>query len=303
MKKLKEIFLKQSGSVLVLVAFAFTGLMGMTGLAIDGGTIYMNKAELQKIANAAVLSGAQELTSEDEQDVRDIVDDITIQHNEQDTLGPVDITMKDSVKVNLNKTVPLSFLKLFGIDTLDVRVDATAGLGVMGRAVGAVPLGVEEDYNFEYGETHFLKVGSGDSDYGEFGILGLDGPGAKTYEETFRNGFDEELAIGDIVNTESGNISGKTSEVVEEKINQCDDMNDRNCARILLVPVYKPYNDDGGKVKQVEITGFAYFYLLDPTTIEADDDTVPGIFIERTGTGFTETGAVNRGAYSIKLTE
>ena len=37
MKKIKELLAKQNGNILVLVAVAFTGLLGIAGLAIDGG--------------------------------------------------------------------------------------------------------------------------------------------------------------------------------------------------------------------------------------------------------------------------
>ena len=66
MKKIKDLLAKQNGDILVLVAAAFIGLLGIAGLAIDGGTIYMTKAELQKVANASALSGGQELLSNEQ---------------------------------------------------------------------------------------------------------------------------------------------------------------------------------------------------------------------------------------------
>ena len=57
-----KLFKKENGNALVLVSLAMMALLAMGGLAIDGGMLFMTKAQLQKAANAAVLSGAQELT-------------------------------------------------------------------------------------------------------------------------------------------------------------------------------------------------------------------------------------------------
>ncbi|WP_047983908.1 pilus assembly protein TadG-related protein [Ornithinibacillus californiensis] len=300
MRKIKELFRRENGNVLLLASVALMGLLAIAGLVIDGSKLYMTKAELQKIANAAALSGAQELTVENESVVRMIVDEVIAKHDTEATLENVEIVMNDYVKVSLKDQVSLTFSTILGIDYVDITADAKASLGVMGRAFGAAPLGISDSLELIYGEKYYLKVGSGDSEYGNFGILALEGPGASTYEDTFRNGYSEELKVGDIINTESGNVVGKTSLVVQEKINSCSDPTERDCERIILVPVYRPYENDSNKIKQVQITGFAYFYIEDPMD---ERGTVPGVFIRRTGTGFTETGAVDRGAYSIRLTE
>ncbi|MFZ3577018.1 pilus assembly protein TadG-related protein [Virgibacillus sp. DJP39] len=301
MKIIRELLRKQDGNVLILVSLAFAGLLAITGLVMDGSRLYMTKADLQKVANAAALSGAQELTSNDEAIVRSIVDEVLVKHNEIAALDTVNVLLNDRVKVNLQRDVPLAFSKLFGIETVNIKADATASLGVMGRATGAVPLGVDESFVLEFGEEYPLKVGSGDSEYGNFGILALAGPGAKTYEETFRDGYSEELQVGDIVNTESGNVSGKTRDVVQTRVNSCNDMYARDCDRVILALIYKPYANELNKVKQVQITGFAYFYIKEP--MSATDTSITGIFMKRTGKGFADPNAVNRGAYSIKLTE
>ncbi|GGM30629.1 hypothetical protein GCM10011351_15950 [Paraliobacillus quinghaiensis] len=305
MKKIKQLFTKQNGSVLVLVAFAFTGILGMTGLAIDGGIVYMNKAELQKIANAAVLSGAQELTS-DGGNVKIIAQEVIAQHDEADTLQSTDVIqteIEQSVRVSLKKTVPHSFLKLFGVQSADVHAEAKAGLGVMGSAIGAAPLGIDESLELVYGEEYPLKVGSGDSDTGNFGILALIGSGTNNYEDALENGYQEELKVGDVIYTESGNKIGNTPTIINNKAANSCTISDRDCERILLVPVYKPYIDDGGKIKQVKITGFAYFYVLEFVSDGLGKGSIKGKFIKRTGTGFTTAGAVDKGAYSIKLME
>jgi hypothetical protein len=301
MAKIKELIRRENGNVLLLASIAFMGLLAMAGLVIDGSKLYMTKAELQKVANAAVLSGAQELTSDSETVVRDIVDEVILKHDATASLDSVEVVLNEYVKVGLKKPVSLVFSTILGMDEVDITASAKASIGAMGRAYGVAPLGISDSLELVYGQKYYLKVGSGDSEYGNFGILALEGPGAKTYEQTFRDGYTEELKVGDIINTESGNVVGKTSQVVDEKVNSCSDPSERDCERIILVPVYRPYGNDSNKIKQVEITGFAYFYIEAP--MDDEKGTVPGTFLRRTGTGFTEEGAVDKGAYSIRLTE
>ncbi|WP_156290349.1 Tad domain-containing protein [Oceanobacillus salinisoli] len=300
----KRLLKKEEGSVLFLGSLAFSALLAITGVVIDGGILYMTKADLQKTANAAALSGAQELTASQESAVTSIVDEILLRHQEKQSLESVEVILYDRVKVELKKTVPLAFSKLFGIDTVDIHANATAKIGVMGRATGAAPLGVDENLNLVYGEMYQLKVSSGDSTSGNFGILALEGKGAKTYEQTFREGYSEELKVGDTVAVQTGNIAGSTREVVKEKVSSACDIDDRECPRIIMVLVYKPVcadPDSCTNYQQVEITGFAYFYITEPMS---DKDTaITGKFIKRTGTGYVDGNAKDRGAYSIQLTE
>lgn len=51
----------QRGIVIPLVAIAMLALLGMTGLALDMGHLYINKTRLQNAVDAAALSGAKRL--------------------------------------------------------------------------------------------------------------------------------------------------------------------------------------------------------------------------------------------------
>jgi hypothetical protein len=294
----------ERGNVAVLVALSFMGLLAIAGLAIDGGLLYMTKTHLQKTANAAVLSGAQELTNNEEK-VRVIVNDILKAHKEETTINNLHVELENRVAVSLVKPVKLSFARIFGFDKVNVKVRSAAELRPIGRAAGAAPLGIDERTPLEYLKPYKLKVDSSDSVSGYFGILALGGPGARTYEENLQYGYQEELKIGMVIDTQTGNIAGKTRTVVQELVNGCPesprDVFDRDCSRVILVPVYKPYQFDSNQLKSVEITGFAYFYITDP--MSATDTSITGMFIKRTGTGYEENGSITRGAYKIRITE
>lgn len=300
MKFLKE----ERGSSLVLVGLAFMGLVLMTGLVLDAGVLYMEKRNLQKTANAAALSGAQELTT-DEESVQKIVNDIVEYHEEKNSLEKTNIQLNDRLDVYMTKNVALTFSSLFGKDSTEVKVRAAAHLANMGKASGAAPLGIDDSVSLEYYKEYKLKVDQTESEQGYFGILALGGPGAATYEDNLRYGYQDSLKLGDVIDTQTGNIAGKTRQVIQEKMK--DNCNytpggsiDRDCKRVLLIPVYKPYNHESGKqLKQVQVTGFAYFYITDPMSNK--DKSITGMFIKRAGKGVYDEDAPNKGAFAIRL--
>ncbi|HEY2422151.1 MAG TPA: TadE/TadG family type IV pilus assembly protein [Neobacillus sp.] len=301
---LKKITKEENGNTLVFAAIILVFLMGMAGLAIDGGMVYMTKSQLQKTANAAVLSGAQELTST-QQKVTNVVNEILTAHKESDTLTKLDINMERKVTIDLTNQVNLTFASLFGFKRMNVTVHASAELASIGNAIGAAPLGIDQSINLEYYKSYQLKVDSSGAVSGNFGILALDRPGAKTYYQNLRYGYQDVLKIGDIVDTQTGNIAGDTRSAVQERVNGCTqppgDYSLRNCSRILLIPVYKPYTSSINQLKSVQIMGFAYFYITDP--MSSTDTSIKGVFIKRTGNGSYIQGSIDRGAYSIRLTE
>ncbi|MEC5422964.1 pilus assembly protein TadG-related protein [Virgibacillus sp. C22-A2] len=295
----------QQGNALILVALAMGALLLAIGLVIDGGNLFVTKSHLQKTANAAALSGAQEIVNS-EGSVAAVVDEILVSHQEQESLAHLNIEENSQVHVELKKDVPLFFATLFGIESVPIQADAKAGLNPMGRAKGAVPLGIDETVDLVYGDTYALKVDAGDSVSGNFGVLALEGPGAKLYGDSLTHGFDDNLQVGDIINTQTGNIAGATRTGINYRIDNCPypdgEYEVRECPRVMLVIVYKPHSQTTNQLKSVEITGFAYFYVTD--RMKDNDDSIKGIFIKRAGPGLTgENSPHDRGAYAIKLME
>ena len=300
----RNLLQRERGSVLVLFAFVFTSLLALTGLAIDGGTLFLTKTHLQKTANAAALSGAQELFGESDR-VSAVVHHILEEHHEQNSLKTLDIQQDQKVTVALHREVSLSFLKLLGFEKAPVEASATASLAAMGRATGAAPLGIDDAISLQFYQQYKLKVDQTGVESGTFGVLALAGVGAKTYEESLRSGYGGEVAVGNIIPTQTGNIAGHTRSVINEKVNACSshpaDVEHRNCPRILLIPVYQPHNHTSNQLKEVKVTGFAYFYIQEP--MFSNDTAITGMFIKKTGPGVGAPDASNKGAYTIKLTE
>lgn len=304
MELLKKMLRDQKGSAVILVSFALVGLLGMTGLVIDGGSLYMTKGHLQKAANASVLSGAQELTNNNLA-VTVVVESVLEAHQEKENLVEMSIENGNKVSVYLRREVPLSFFKIFGWDSTPVEAKASAEIQTMGSAMGAAPLGIDDSVNLEFGVEYKLKVDEADVNTGNFGILALGGTGSSTYEDNLKNGYQSVIAVDDVLETQTGNVAGKTKDGVKTRIDACPypvgETHHRDCPRILLVPVYKPLSHDQNQLKEVKVTGFAYFYITEP--VNNQDKAIVGQFIERAGTGIARPETVNKGAYSIRLTE
>lgn len=301
---IKKLIDRENGNAIVLVTISMLVLLSMAGLVIDGGKLFVTKSHLQKAANASVLSGAQKLLF-DEQIVNNIVNDVLEFHEEKESLQEVIVEGNHLVRVSLNKNMPLSFSTLFGLDSSPVYAEAAAEIGTMGKAQGAVPIGIDERFQLEYFKEYQLKTDTIGNDTGWFGILSLGGSGADTYYENFMNGYDEEIEVGDVLPTETGNVAGKTRAAIKARIDNCpytfEDAVDKKCSRIILIPVYRPVDISSNQVKEVMVRGFAYFYLTKPAS--SKDTTVHGMFIKTTGPGTIDPNAANRGAYSIRLTE
>lgn len=295
---------EQNGNAAVLTGLTMAVLLSFTALVVDGGMLFVTKAHLQKTANAAVLSGVQELT-ESEEKVKAVVDEVLAYHDEAGSHQATAVVLGQKVTVELRKEVKLGFSRIFGVDTAAAAAKASAEIGFMGSAVGAAPVGIDESIPLEYGKQYKLKVDETEVAAGNFGILALGGGGARTYEDNLKYGYQNELKVGDIIDTQTGNIAGKTQTGIQLRIDDCPypagELFHRDCPRILLVPVYRPYNVNGNQIKQVEITGFAFFYVKSP--MDMHDKTINGEFLKRADTGFIKPGAVDRGAFAIRLTE
>lgn len=303
MKRLN--FLKEEdGIAVVWFSLVFIVLVFIAGMAIDGGRLYETKAELRKAADAAVLSGAQDLEISNSS-VSYIVNKILTEHNEQNSLTNLQINNGSSVTATLEKQVPLYFMKIFNFNTAPVSVRSTAAIFPLKETIGIVPFGISKDVPLEFMKEYELKVDSGDSISGNFGILALSGVGGRLYEDALKYGYDSDITEGQIIDTQTGNIQQKTVRGVNYRIDASPyatgDLTHRDDPRIITVLVYEPYQASAKQLKSVKICGFATFYLEQP--MSSNDSTVKGYFIKRVGTGIGDETALDRGTYAIKLVE
>lgn len=144
----------QAGQALVLIALLMPVLLGFLGLAIDYGRLVAERRKLQNYADAATLSGAQDLSLYAGNACSDAQHNLTtdlgnnppgytsvpaclgtpsdtttpgvyVYHNPNDT-SQVDASIDDTIRVNLKSTVPLAFLPALGLGLENVTASATA---------------------------------------------------------------------------------------------------------------------------------------------------------------------------------
>lgn len=300
-----RLFKKQDGSTIVLVAIMLSVFLGILALVVDVGNLYLEKAKIQKVADAAVLAGAQELPRNQNQ--AQSIATQTVELNEE---NPRDFSVfiqnnATTIEVFANKKVELFFASALGFENPVIRASASADLMPITSGVGAVPLGVEYSTSLVFGSVVKLKVA--DATYGNFGALALTGPGAKNYETDLENGYGFEIEVGDVLNTETGAMAGKTYTAVTKRIQSCPNQTylsySDDCKRLILVPVFKPIVIDNAKqVKQVEVVGFATFFIENVTTTSSNSEVI-GRFIQTTYPGSISSTQTNYGTFGYKLTK
>jgi len=119
----------EKGQVLVMAALVMLVLVGAIGLAIDLGRIFTARAQLVRAVDAAALAGTLELPNLSAAQAKV---QAYMSENEPDAQIDVPISPQErQIEVNGSKQVPMFFIKVLGIDSVEVTAHATAGFGVL----------------------------------------------------------------------------------------------------------------------------------------------------------------------------
>jgi len=143
----------ERGQILVMSALVMLVLMAAIGLAIDLGRIFVTRAQLVRSLDAAALAGTLELP-----DVPAAQAKVYQYMTENDPDAEVDVPVSPQerqIQVNGRKEVPMFFIKVFGVESVEVNATATAGFGVLAvdtvlaidatGSMGASPCDAEDD--------------------------------------------------------------------------------------------------------------------------------------------------------------
>ena len=233
----------QKGNALLIAMIAFVAIVGASGLVLDVGRGVWTRTELQKAADAAALAGASYLPN---QTVADEKAGNMISAN-FGAPGSTTLTANGyAYTVQLREVVPTFFMAIFGHDSMDVGVTATA---LAHRSVGKLkghgfPSAVinpnlnndpSDDFMPDnYGRPYVLNYGPNNTmvqDWANGGLpcppsanggnsngwkawLGLcaDGTygnaGASDIKSDIINGWPGTMNIGDVVPMKNGNVTG-----------------------------------------------------------------------------------------------
>ncbi|MFV9510502.1 pilus assembly protein TadG-related protein [Tepidibacillus sp. LV47] len=301
----------QKGNISVIILFAMAVILGMAAMVIDLGYVMLERQRLSDGVDAAALSGAQELVNGTTQ-----AKETAIQYAMENGVNNPAITFEGDYKITVTgkKEVPFFFAKIFGFNHTVVEAKASAQMKPLSSARGIVPLAVkapnpeEENYGFTYGSLYTLKYDPQHAANGNFGPLALGGRGASNYEENLLNGYEGVLSIGDVVDTEPGNMSGPTERAISERIKLSSDCQtyelakkNRNCKRVIYLPVIDDVNLKGRD--KVTIIGFAAFYL-EEVGGNGNQSYVTGRFLKTIYSGdWNDENQHDIGLYAVKLVE
>lgn len=108
--KILQTFRQECGSVIVFTAVAISALLGLAGLAYDVGNLYMHKARLQNVADAAALAGARAYADSQKKPVeeRDGLDEFKDMNSSAKTILYYAITDVPKAKTHPNTPHPLA---------------------------------------------------------------------------------------------------------------------------------------------------------------------------------------------------
>jgi uncharacterized membrane protein len=138
-----------SGWVLVLLAMSMIALLATPALVLDGGRIYVERGDMQNAADAAVLAGGRTLALGGTADeARATAALYAVTYNGADSAN-VSIDPR-ALTVVTCQDVPVTFVRIIGLDATVVCARATAKFGPIGWAEGLNPIAARDfPYQFD----------------------------------------------------------------------------------------------------------------------------------------------------------
>ncbi len=291
---------REDGQAVIMFAASLAVLLGFAGLAVDVGSFAADRRHMQNAADAAALAAASALpdVAATQALARDYAarngvpaGDVIVNVVQQGPNVP-----NPYVEVQTRRNHTFYFARAVGIHPKYATATAKAIKTSPGGDNGLMPWTVNQATldSIVPGQEAILHYDSNGVHNGNFGALAIDGTGASVYETTIINGSQSTVCVtgvtgcnGVVVETETGNMIGKTRTGVDARINATDSHCDtfaevftpapsgngkyefnRNCnpwldggyasKRVILIPITSgEYN---GR-KPVTVTEFALFFL------------------------------------------
>jgi Flp pilus assembly protein TadG len=137
---------RSEGQILVIFALSIIAMIGMVGLAVDGGGAYAQRRDQQTAADLAALAAANDylinnITSQATDRARTVAATNGFTHGSGSTTVGVSITTSEGVQVVVTIASPHrnSFLGAVGMPTWGITTTATSLAGFPDSASGAGP--------------------------------------------------------------------------------------------------------------------------------------------------------------------
>lgn len=265
MKRLRS----ERGQAMVLTTLFVASLLGIAALVLDLGTWFRSQRDLQAVADAAALAGAQELpystalasARAGEYAGKNAGPSPGISFsNSTPGFGP------DTIHVELERPAPGFFAKVFGVDSVDIRAKAAAKASPIGAARYVAPITVSERHPmllcnprpcFNTQTTielqHLHRPGSGTA-AGSFALISLDNRQVDegTLADWLLEGYEDYMELGDYRAVPSTKFnSGQFQSALARRLNT-----------EILFPIYRRITGSGSTA-EYEIVGFVGFVVTE----------------------------------------
>jgi len=261
----------ERGQVFAMTAIAMVALVGLAAFVLDVGAWFRADREIQKVADAAALAGAQELPDDPGGAIALAKSYVT--KNDGPTPTSVTVTSdkgtNDTIRVVLDDETPGFLSNVFGISAVDIGAKAAARAALPAKVRWIAPIVVNEKHpalncgTGAFGKpkpcegldttlNYYNLSDKGPDAAGSFGFLDLTGEssGTNDLKEQLEDGYDDYVSVGNFSARTGNPFSAITSEI-DQHINIGDE---------LLFPIYSRIIRSGTKATYV-IVGFAAFVI------------------------------------------
>ena len=337
----KPVQMNDRGVVIIWTIFFMLVMLGFVALGIDVAKVMATRTQLQNAADAAALAGASAIdlnTGKVRPDSAVIRAVQTASQNKAFTNAPIAVTLLPGdvavdpndntvlVKVRRDQTAGGAMVthvaQVLGIMKVDLsavakaKVETTCEQCERMVPMGAVPPVGQQNFQTGCNNSYVLKRGGGSSlapgnyqaldfpDCDEGACAGMGETGANTFRCLLQNGYGCCVRIGQVLQTEPGNMNGPTNQGLNARWSSDTDRRTTICysgyvgngARVVNVPVITPV---GNGRTQVTVTGLAAFFLTKPPSGNGD---ITAEFIHMIVPG-TGGGGCNSTVLTIRLVQ
>jgi hypothetical protein len=292
----------QRGQVVVLTVMFLFGLMGLATLVIDAGSWFRSQRDMQRVADAAALAGAQELPESTSKAYTHAINYTTKNAGPHGATSTVEFPKSNTIRVHSTRKVDGFFARVFGIDSFTVGATASARALKPGAVRYAAPIGVDVRHPFLnckplpcFGQDTTLDLEK--TGPGAFRLVNLDrshgGIGQKILAEWMLKGYDGWMPLDEYYSDPGAKFNA--SEVVDALT--------KRIGTEMLFPVYDDTEKEGANF-EYHVIGWVGFVT---TSFEArgSSGVLHGYFVRVIWEGIQSenSGDPDFGVRSIELIE
>jgi hypothetical protein len=292
--------LDDKGNVAIILCLVFTALLGFTAYVVDIGLIYVEKVKLSNAIDSAVLAGSLELPR-DAIKAKNVAIEYLKMNNVDENKVLITISSDNkAIQIEGIKTVEHIFAPIIGINNSNINASTKAIIGPVKSVKGGIRPFAVEKFVFSYGDMVTLKQGAGDGYHGNYGAVALGGTGASVFKSNSLYGYSGTIKVGDMIDTETGNMAGATNDIKNYINSEFSNFNDfkRDSIRLWTLPLVDSLILDGRK--SVLVVGFGEFYVEGIQSSSGKIE-IQGRFIRYVKNGEIDITLSDTGAYGSKL--